>query len=1269
MFSSQKIAVDRGMSARPGHDTAMSIPAKSGLTRAKEYGLAVVVTLLALLARFLLDPYLGDRLPYETFFIAVAVTAWYGGLGASLTAVLLGAVLSNWFFTTPREAFGLIDVSAQVGYVAYFMVALAFVSVEQSLGRARRLTGAAMRDLQRELIERRRAEDALHETEGRYQATFANAAVGIAHVGLDGRWLRANDAACAIVGYSPGELVTKTCADITHPDDIGPSTTNAGRLLAGEIATYSMEKRYVKKSGETIWVHVTVSLLRDGDGAPQHFIAIIQDIDKRKSTEEALSLLYDLASTVNRADDLGLIYDKALDAILTSMQADRASILLFDDQGTMQFQAWKGLSDNYRRAVAGHSPWKRDDTDATPIVVEDVAGADIDSALKARILEEGIRALAFVPLISSGQIIGKFMVYFDRPWRVGEEDLGVAQGIAGTLTTGIQRKRNEQALRESAERLRLAVESAEIGTWDLNWITGENRWDRRCKALFGLAPEADVPYEAFLAMLHPEDRARVLATIQRSVHPSSDGSYDVEYRIVTADGRERWIRAMGRAFFEERQGERRPVRFMGTALDVTQRKQSETELRESEQRLQMALQVGEAGTWDLNLRTGRNLWSDSHFRLVGREPTPTREATSDMWQTAILDEDRDRVMAEWRRAEAARDLFRSQHRIRRHDDGHVIWVRAFGQFHYEQDRAVRFVGAVQNINDLKQAEQALRESEERLRLATEAAEVGIWEWNVATNHIRWDSQMFRIYGMAPTGNGMVPYETWSAAVLPEDLPEQERLLQETMTRRGRGVRVFRITRAKDGMVRHIEAIEAVRTNAQGQAEWVVGTNLDVTERHLAEQTILEAQGRLQQWNVELEQAVNVKTAELLHSQARLRAMATELNLAEQRERKRLATELHDHLQQTLVLGKITVGQGKQLTAAVPACLDLMMKMDDIFSEALTYTRTLVAELSPPVLREHGLSAALKWLAEYMMKYHIAVTVTVPEKDDLKLPEDQAVLLFQSVRELLINSSKYAGTGEAQVILEQGEEMVRIEVRDHGAGFDVETAAAAGTSSGGISSKFGLFSIQERMTALGGSFDLRSSPGQGTTAALCLPFANSGEWTVKCEEHIPRGGGTAPPSGYSLPIAHSTRIRVLLVDDHIMVRQGLRSVLDAYADVQLVGEAGNGEEAIRLVDRLRPAVVVMDVNMPMMDGIEATAQIKMRHPETVVIGISVNAAGENQEAMKRAGAAELMTKEAAVEQLYDVIQAACRNDNAQARRYLNTKTNLHQYGRGESPSGG
>jgi len=220
----------------------------------------------------------------------------------------------------------------------------------------------------------------------------------------------------------------------------------------------------------------------------------------------------------------------------------------------------------------------------------------------------------------------------------------------------------------------------------------------------------------------------------------------------------------------------------------------------------------------------------------------------------------------------------------------------------------------------------------------------------------------------------------------------------------------------------------------------------------------------------------------------LRTMATDLNLAEQQERKRLAAELHDHLQHLLVLGKIKIGQGKRHAPPIPVLTDAMKQVDEVLSDALRYTRTLVAELSPAVLRDLGLPAALKWLAEYMQKLAMTVTVSVPEQPQLPLPEDQAVLLFQSVRELLINASKYAGTGAASVTLDCREDQLRIQVRDEGAGFDVTAAAAAaGTATGGTSSKFGLFSIRERMTALGGSFDLESAPGQGTTATLTLPL--------------------------------------------------------------------------------------------------------------------------------------------------------------------------------------
>jgi PAS domain S-box-containing protein len=150
---------------------------------------------------------------------------------------------------------------------------------------------------------------------------------------------------------------------------------------------------------------------------------------------------------------------------------------------------------------------------------------------------------------------------------------------------------------------------------------------------------------------------------------------------------------------------------LAAARQSAERKQAEDELRRREERLQMALHVGEAGTWDMDLRSGRNIWSESHFHLLGLAPTPSGEATPEMWQSAIPAEDMDAVRAEWERAEAARDLFRSQHRMRRHDNGEVLWVRAVGRFHYDDaGKAVRFFGAVQNITDFKNVEAELRQS-------------------------------------------------------------------------------------------------------------------------------------------------------------------------------------------------------------------------------------------------------------------------------------------------------------------------------------------------------------------------------------------------------------------------------------------------------------------------------------------------------------------------------------------------------------------------------
>lgn len=128
--------------------------------------------------------------------------------------------------------------------------------------------------------------EAAQRSEQYFRNTFEQAAVGIAHVGLDGRWLRVNNKMCAILGYSADELRSLTFQDLTHPDDLHADLEQVQRLLEGSIDTYTMEKRYVRNNGSNLWANLTVSLHRDNAGAPEYFIAVVEDISARRAAEQ-----------------------------------------------------------------------------------------------------------------------------------------------------------------------------------------------------------------------------------------------------------------------------------------------------------------------------------------------------------------------------------------------------------------------------------------------------------------------------------------------------------------------------------------------------------------------------------------------------------------------------------------------------------------------------------------------------------------------------------------------------------------------------------------------------------------------------------------------------------------------------------------------------------------------------------------------------------------------------------------------------------------------
>ncbi|MEO7819130.1 MAG: response regulator, partial [Actinomycetota bacterium] len=316
---------------------------------------------------------------------------------------------------------------------------------------------------------------------------------------------------------------------------------------------------------------------------------------------------------------------------------------------------------------------------------------------------------------------------------------------------------------------------------------------------------------------------------------------------------------------------------------------------------------------------------------------------------------------------------------------------------------------------------------------------------------------------------------------------------------------------------------------------------------------------------------------LLQKQRQLRALASELLLSEQRQRRNLATQLHDDLAQCMVLGGLKIARLRsRLSGSDLFLLSALGEIEGMFGRSLAYTRTLMADLSPPALHELGLSAALQWLAEDMVKHGLMVELSL-SPGPLPLGDDEHVLLYQSVRELMINIVKHAKTSRARLALSvEGTNQLQIVVQDDGAGFKVESLAAKT-----LGVHFGLFSICERMEAMGGAFELDSAPGVGTTITLTLPLR--------------KGAEPAPPQRARhtrdrQPI-ESAPHRILLVDDHALIRQGLRALLDDHDDVVVIGEAENGIEAVSMAAEMWPDIIVMDVNMPKMDGIQATKEIK------------------------------------------------------------------------------
>lgn len=438
---------------------------------------------------------------------------------------------------------------------------------------------------------------------------------------------------------------------------------------------------------------------------------------------------------------------------------------------------------------------------------------------------------------------------------------------------------------------------------------------------------------------------------------------------------------------------------------------------------------------------------------------------------------------------------------------------------------------------------------------------------------------------------------------------------------------------KDGSTIHVSCSNAAII-IHGRITGAVLVVHDITYHKLA-------QGQLKALNETLERRVAERTRVAERRSAQLRALASELTQTEQRERRRLAHILHDSLQQMLVATKLQVGTLRQRLTD-DDIREALNQVEDLLARSIAESRSLTVELSPPILYDGGLHRALEWLSRRMQtEHHLQVHLECDEGVEPS-GDDVRAFLFQAIREFLFNTVKHAGVGEATIkVRRMSSDQACITVSDEGMGFDASNTKSEGG--------FGLFSIRERLELLGGRLEIESSPGNGTRASLHVPLSPP-ELSPPEEQDLPAnrrpGHRGSKADDWGARPKNPDAIRVLLADDHKMLRDGLATLLQDQPDIVVVSEASDGLMAVELAHQTKPDIIIMDIAMPHLNGVEATRRIRKELPDIKVVGLSMHEKEDMANAMREAGAVDYITKGSASEKLTATIRTYCRK-NARA----------------------
>jgi len=509
-----------------------------------------------------------------------------------------------------------------------------------------------------------------------YRRTFERAASGLAHIGLDRRFIRVNRRLTEILGYSEAELKHLTGREISHPDDVDTINRARPALYGDKAESLHVEKRYLKKSGETVWVAITIVLERNAAGEPLYEIAVFDDVTARKRAETALRESEERFRQTFEIAASGIAH-VTLDGHFLRVNRSLCQIFGYD------------RDDLIGRSVKEVShPDDRDLTDAE----------------RGRVRAGGINSAHFEKryLRKNGAV-----VWVDLAIAVAHDAAGEPEYEIAVFDDITSRKVLDAALRDKTELLQLGQAAARMIILDYDIKADRLSWSDSPEWLRGPRP-ANGDYPLFKDQVHPEDRQRFIAERATSLATLQPGSQ--EYRIIRTDGEMLWVLAR-RQVFADATG--KAARLLVAMIDVTERKHAEAALRESESRFRSLTQLSSDWYWEQDEQFGLKFMSGRMGERTGLDATAY--IGRKRWDTPALnltEEDWAKHRAQLER----REPFRNFEMQRPAQGGGSRWIAISGEpLVDDAGRFAGYRGVGSDITERKQAEIALRDAHEELK--------------------------------------------------------------------------------------------------------------------------------------------------------------------------------------------------------------------------------------------------------------------------------------------------------------------------------------------------------------------------------------------------------------------------------------------------------------------------------------------------------------------------------------------------------------------------